>query len=255
MSKTLAKELQPSPARILAGKAGDVDRTATKAAVAEKGSPFDYYGCGPHLKRLTTWEPERWQVTADHLAAGLHPRYHKTMRFHTWKDRNVMSLAQAYHHAKDFARGNLTWGNFLVLAGSSGVGKTHLAAAIAWEWLEDGCDVIFTRVDDLLDDLRRSYANDTYHKKLERFKQCALLVLDDLGTEHAREWAGEKIDRIVDYRYVNHLTLVVTTSAKSKNLAPRVASRLKDMHCGIALQIEAEDYRQQAGQVNDKTGG
>lgn len=165
------------------------------------------------------------------------------MRFHTWKDRGVPSLSLAYYAAKNMARGNLTWGNFLVLAGPTGVGKTHLAVAIVWEWLEDGFSVFFSRVDDLLDDLRRGYDDDTYHKKLECIRKCSLLVLDDLGAEHAKEWAGEKIDRIVDWRYVNRMPLVVTTNAKSEDLAPRVASRLADHNCSVVIQIGAEDYR------------
>lgn len=211
--------------------------------MAESGSPYDYYGCGPRLKRLTTWEPERWEAPKNPLTAGLPPLSEEEKRFHTWKDLAIPALSLAYYAAKSMARGNLTLGNFLVLAGPTGVGKTHLAVAMAWEWFEDGCSVIFSRVDDLLDDLRRGYDDNTYHKKFKRLQNCSLLVLDDLGTEHAKEWAGEKIDRIVDWRYVNRMPLVVTTNAKSEDLAPRVASRLADKSCSLVVQIDAGDYR------------
>lgn len=211
--------------------------------VAESGSPYDYYGCGPRIKRLTTWEPERWEQAKDALRAGLPTLSEESMRFHTWKDRGVPSLLFAYHAAKNMARGNLTWGNFLVLAGPTGVGKTHLVMAIAWEWFEDGFSVIFSRVDDLLDDLRQGYDNNSYHEKLQRIRQCSLLVLDDLGAEHAKEWAGEKIDRIVDWRCVSRMPLVVTTNAKSEDLAPRVASRLAARECSVVVQLDAGDYR------------
>jgi len=145
----------------------------------------------------------------------------------------------------DIARGNLSWGNFLVLAGPPGIGKTHLAMAIAWEWFEDGFSVLFTRVDDLLDWLRRGYDDGSYPQRLESARQSGLLVLDDLGAEHAKDWAGEKIDRIVDWRYVNRLPLVVTTNAKSEDLAPRVGSRLADHSCSVVVQIDAEDYRRE----------
>jgi DNA replication protein DnaC len=173
------------------------------------------------------------------------------MRFHTWKDRPkskedntaIYSLSCALYAAKDMARGNLSRGNFLVLAGPTGVGKTHLAMAIAWEWFEDGFDVLFTRVDDLLDWLRQGYDDNTYQKRLESIRRRHLLVLDDLGTEQAKDWAGEKLDRIIDWRYVNRAPLVVTTNAKSEDLAPRVASRLYDRSCSIVVQINADDYR------------
>jgi DNA replication protein DnaC len=214
-----------------------------QTSVAESGSPYDLLGCGPRLKRLTTWEPERWQQPRDAVRAGLPPLTREAMRFHTWQDRGIRSTLRAYHAAKNFARGNLSWGNFLVLAGPTGVGKTHLALAIAWEWFEDGFSVLFVRVDDLLDQLRLGYDDNTYHGRLEELRRRSLLVLDDLGAEHTTDWAGEKIDRIVDWRYVNRIPLVVTTNAKSEDLAPRVASRLADRECSVVVQVDASDYR------------
>jgi DNA replication protein DnaC len=70
-----------------------------------------------------------------------------------------------------------------------------------------------------------------------------LLVLDDLGTEQAKAWASERIDRIIDWRYTSRLPLVVTTNAKSEDLPERVASRLADSKCSIVVQIDAEKYR------------
>jgi DNA replication protein DnaC len=165
------------------------------------------------------------------------------MRFNTWQERGNLSLSYAYYAAKQLARGNLSWGNLLVMAGPTGVGKTHLALAIAWEWFDDGFRVVFTRVDDLLDWLRCGYDNSSYHRTLDLIRRCALLVLDDLGAEHAEGWAGEKIDRIVDWRYIDRMPLVVTTNAKSDDLAPRVASRLGDHSRSMVVQIDAEDYR------------
>lgn len=121
-----------------------------------------------------------------------------------------------------------------------------MAIAIAWEWFEDGHSVLFTRVDDLLDELRRGYGDDSYYRRLAFVQQCQLLVLDDLGAEHAKEWAGEKIDRIVDWRYLREMQTVVTTNAKSEDLAPRVASRLSDSRRSVVVQMEAEDYRTEA---------
>lgn len=229
MSKTKGKEL---PVR---------DRHQT--SVAESGSPYDLLGCGPRLKRLTTWEPERWEKPKNPMAAGLPPASQEAMRFHSWEARESYSLSCASYAAKDMGRGNLSRGNFLVLAGPTGVGKTHLALAIAWEWFEDGFDVLFTRVDDMLDWIRQGYDDGTYHKRLDSIRRRHLLVLDDLGTEQTKDWSGERIDRIIDWRYLDRSPLVVTTNAKSEDLAPRVASRLGDTSCSVVVQIDAEDFR------------
>ncbi len=130
-----------------------------------------------------------------------------------------------------------------MLAGEHGVGKTHLAEAIGWEWFEDGFWVYFTRVDDLLDSLRGGYEDKTYSQKLERLRNCHLLILDDMGTEVAKAWGAEKLDRIVDWRYSARRPLVVTTNAKSADLLPRVSSRLSDTSCCQVVQIDAPDAR------------
>ena len=227
---------------MIKAKVKEPKSTPAKPTVAEAGSPYDYYGVGPRLKRLTTWEPERWHER-DSEPAGLPPLTREAMRFHTWKDRGIYSASCAYYAAKDMGRGNLSRGNFLVLAGPTGTGKTHLALAIGWEWFEDGFNVLFTRVDDLVDWLRQGYEDGTYHKRLESVRRRHLLILDDLGTEQAKDWAGERLDRIVDWRYINRLPLVVTTNAFSEDLAERVASRLGDKTCSVTVAIDAPDFR------------
>ncbi|KKL04499.1 hypothetical protein LCGC14_2615480, partial [marine sediment metagenome] len=99
--------------------------------------------------------------------------------------------------------------------------------------------------------LRRGYQDNSYHRQLERLRCCHLLVLDDLGAEQTKEWAGERLDRIVDWRYAYRRPLVVTTNAMSEDLAPRVASRLADRDCSIVCQLDAEDYRPEIRRKNE----
>lgn len=137
---------------------------------------------------------------------------------------------------------------WLILAGGVGVGKTHLAAAIAWAALEARVPTIFCVVADLLDHLRATFAPDSAVRFDERFNQVresALLVLDDLGVEAATPWAREKLYQLVNTRYNKRLSTVITTNQDLGGLEERLASRLLDRSLTTVVTIKAADYRRQ----------
>ncbi len=157
-------------------------------------------------------------------------------------ERHVRSLEIAYNTARQYAASLKGW---LLLQGSYGCGKTHLAAAIANFAVSMGVPTLFLTVPDLLDLLRFSFdAEDvTFEERFEQIRTAALLVLDDFGTQSATAWAQEKLFQIVNYRYINHLPLVVTTNVPLDELEPRIRSRLADPELVSAVRILAPDYR------------
>ena len=167
-------------------------------------------------------------------------------RFKTWRD--VPPLRPALEVARRYAKGEGAH-PFLTLAGRPGTGKTHLALAIGWEWLDAAQGtVLYWRVASLLDYLRAGYSReekaatpDTY-TTIYAVANCGLLILDDLGAEVGTEWATEKLDTIVDERYVNRRHTVVTTNATDAELPERLADRL---HEGTTLVLSAASFRRQ----------
>jgi len=82
---------------------------------------------------------------------------------------------------------------------------------------------------DLLDKLRQGYNDGSYDNWLESLKSVDLLVLDDLGTERATEWAAQALFQIVNHRYSKRLPLVVTTNLSvedARRMDARLVSRL-----------------------------
>ena len=120
---------------------------------------------------------------------------------------------------------------WLVLTGSSGTGKTHLAAAIANRCMERGQPVFFAFVPDLLDHLRASFNPEhelSYDELFEQVKSIPLLILDDLGSQSATTWADEKLFQVLNHRYVAGLPTVITTNTPIDDMDERTKSRLED---------------------------
>ena len=163
----------------------------------------------------------------------------------------VPGLREVVPRIRSYARQPDGW---LTLLGSYGVGKTHLAAAIANEALDRHEPVLFAVVPDLLDYLRATFGPQStvaYDERFELVRSVSLLILDDLGTESATPWAREKLYQMINHCYNYHLATVITTNLKPEAIEPRIYSRLCDPACGTMVMVVAPDYRRRAAQKAD----
>lgn len=157
----------------------------------------------------------------------------------------LASLRAAVRAAKEYADGP---GGWLVIMGTNGCGKTHIAAAIANKVLASGGKVFFAVVPDLLDHLRTSFApgnEASYDETFDEVRGADLLILDDLGAQKSSPWAEEKLYQIVNYRTLMQLPTVVTTDVLPESMRsayPRIAARVLDPLSGNKIEILAPHY-------------
>jgi DNA replication protein DnaC len=165
------------------------------------------------------------------------PRGHKGLG-----DIQTSSLEMAFNQARHYSQKLNGW---LLLLGGYGCGKTHLAAAIANFAVSMGVPTLFLTVPDLLDALRFSFDSEdtTFEERFDEIRNARLLVLDDFGTQNTTGWAQEKLFQIVNYRYINKLSTVITTNLLLDEIEPRIRSRLSDPELVTAVEIKAPDYR------------
>jgi DNA replication protein DnaC len=156
----------------------------------------------------------------------------------------VQSLIKAFEECRIFAEDPDGW---LVLTGSYGCGKTHLAAAIANYRAEMGYQVPrFEVVPDLMDHLRATFgpkSRVSLDRRFEEVKKSELLILDDLGTQNMTPWAKEKLYQLFNYRYNNELPTVITTPELKDEIDSRLLSRIQDRRLSVICGITAPSYR------------
>ncbi len=154
------------------------------------------------------------------------------------------NLQRAVNFCHSYAERPDGW---VVLMGSYGCGKTHLAAAIANHRIAQGMQPLFVVVPDLLDHLRATYGPNSevaYDERFAQVRNAPLLILDDLGTQAATPWAQEKLFQIFNHRYNAQLPTVVTTNQSLEELDIRIRSRLVDPEISQLVTILAPDFRQ-----------
>lgn len=177
------------------------------------------------------------------------------------KHDDKASLSFALNAAKEFAEQPEKW---LYLHGPTGVGKTHIAVAIAKVQLDRGRSVTFWSVPDLLDNLRHSYANpneSTFYELFDSVRNCELLILDDFGAQQMTDWALEKLYQIISHRHDRRLPTVITSQyiiwegaenrqwehVKGKLQWESIYSRLRDSHMVTERLMAGPDYRNRGG--------
>jgi DNA replication protein DnaC len=156
-------------------------------------------------------------------------------------DVAARKLQQAYAIAHDYAMEPEGW---LVLAGETGCGKTHLAAAIAHHQRDAGRPYLFVAVPDFLDRLRGAAAGRANGAAdyFEQVRNSPFLVLDDLGVHSDTAWAQEKLFQVLNHRYNAKLPTVITVRPTDE-LPAALRSRLYDDKVSLFVEIEAPDYR------------
>lgn len=164
------------------------------------------------------------------------------------------SLEAAYQAAQNFADDPDGW---LTLFGNTGVGKTHLAVAIAGERRKQGHAAFFAFVPELLDYLRYTFSPEsrvTYDRIFDEVKNTPLLILDDLGQEHGSPWADEKLYQIIVHRHNTRLPTVVTSMLDFADHTGPIGSRVRDPSVGQLIRIDTPDFRIRARRTPKKGG-
>lgn len=246
--QSLAETLHSVRVRVESGAAPPEPATepATPACVAcggigwtRRAGPLSDPDFGKAFPCKVCWTPPDPALVFGKVReeSGLHITMIREFTFDSFEPANE-SLARALDAARGFAESPAGW---LVIIGGCGVGKTHLAVAVAAAHAED---VIYTSSVDLLDSLRATFdpAVDVHVSTLiDRARNALVLVVDDF--EMPREgWGAEKMIQILGYRHDRRLATLLAMREMPAGDDP-LGSRLADRRIVKLAPIVAEDYR------------
>jgi DNA replication protein DnaC len=133
---------------------------------------------------------------------------------------------------------NLRHGRGLWFMGDVGTGKTTLAMLVSKEAIKRGHSVAIYSVPRLLAEIRDTYdtgsGERSYARLFAHLVEVDLLHLDDLGAEKQTDWVFEQLYSLVNERYEQERSIVVSTNlietgALEQQIGRRTVSRLTEM--------------------------
>jgi len=135
--------------------------------------------------------------------------------------------------------------NSILLCGNPGSGKTHIALALANNFLKKDIRVVYMSYRDVVTSLKQNMIDEEYYKKtLSKYQTCEILLLDDLYKGKVNETDVNIMFELVNYRYLNHLPIIVSTEFTVEKLLSfdeAIGSRIYEMSKNFIVQIEGTE--------------
>ena len=153
------------------------------------------------------------------------------------KDVAVDYILNFDEHLKD--------GKNLMLQGTMGTGKTHIASSIFNALVKQNYKVYFVSFPEYMDMLKMSFDDsDKQHNTKRMISECQLLVIDDIGANRLTGFAIDELFKITDAR-IGACT-IYTTNMSAKDFEQsieikRAFSRM--LENTDVITIDGEDYR------------
>lgn len=191
------------------------------------------------------------------------------------------SLAKAFMMARHFVDGYpaTTAGRGLLLTGSIGVGKTHLAVGILQSLIaEKGVRGLFCDYRELLKEIQHSYNPQVATTEMDILGpvfDAEVLVLDELGASKPTDWVWDTVALVLNSRYNDKKTTLITTNypdsppggatesngnrattaaaraVREETLGDRIGERMRSRLAEMCVVVEmrGEDFRRTVGRA------
>jgi DNA replication protein DnaC len=213
-----------------------------KEAAEKNSTPLDF------LSRLAEGETLRRKdrATQRRLQAARFPVL-KTLEQFNWTWPKKINRA---HVQNLFRLSFLKDKANVIFMGGAGLGKTHLATALAHQGCLAGHTVLFTTAIDIVNTLAAAQATQRLKAELKKYISPNIVLVDELGYLPIDKTGADLLFQVFSQRYETGSTIVTTNQAykhwakvfnNDATLTSAVLDRL--LHHAETITIEGRSYR------------
>jgi len=138
----------------------------------------------------------------------------------------------------------------VIFMGGAGLGKTHLATALAYQGCLAGHTALFTTAIDIVNTLTAAQSTHRLKAELKKYLSPSIVLVDELGYLPIDKTGADLLFQVFSQRYETRSTIVTTNQAyknwaKVFNNDATLTSALLDrlLHHVETITIEGKSYR------------
>lgn len=145
----------------------------------------------------------------------------------------------------------------VLFIGDCGTGKSHLARSLALIACQKGRRVFYTTCAALIGDLNMGVYEKTLAKRLKKYTQPDLLVIDEMGHDRLELDVTKEahlLFKVIDARYNKNASLIFTTNVEEQDWADYLGDPISTraildriFHHSIKVEIRGPSYREYEG--------
>lgn len=161
------------------------------------------------------------------------------------------AMRKVYELCRRFADSFPNVNSNLLLQGDTGLGKTYLSACIARTVAEKGCSVCYDSATAALEAYeQQKFARDSAvgaaaELRVQRMRECDLMILDDLGTELVTPMSVSALYTLINGRLTLGKRTIINTNCTDEELSRRYGAQIYSRIMGefIRLPFAGRDIR------------
>lgn len=178
-------------------------------------------------------DEERRRIEEIYRRSGIPPRFAERTfaEYRADTPEALANLEQCRQYAEDFPK-RCSAGQGIIMSGTTGTGKTHLAAAIANHVMrEHGKEALYTTVGAAFRLVKDTYRHDSGKSETDAlafFSAPALLILDEIGVQYGSDTEKNILFDIVNDRYERLKPTIIISNLGLNDLRQYAGDRVLD---------------------------